>query len=272
MVTELNKVHNIFLSPHQSSCCNQRNDGGILFNMKTNNNDENKPKGFFVNLDWYEPIQELDDAEAGQMFKNMFNYLLQRELIETSRVVNVISKMTVFPTLEYNVEKYKKTVERNRENGKLGGRKKDQNKNPEEPSQTQKNPVGFSENPEEAKDKERDKAIVKEKVIDKDIARDKINDKNIDKLTELRYAYLEKFRKLVQLNFDQIKEHEAEVFYVEVKELVNKLGWDKFFQIILIASKEELPSLINSFQIEDEENAIQNIRRNFFYFLGKMIK
>ena len=208
----------------------------------------------------------------------MFNYLLEKELIETSKIVSVISKMTVFPTLEYNIDKYKKTVVRNRENGKLGGRKKDQNKNPEEPSLTQKNPVGFSWNPEEAKDKDKERA--KDKVIDKErdkfidigIATEKENDKIIDEFTESCKTYLEQFKKLVQLNLDQITEYEERFFYVEVTELVKKLGWDKFFQIILIASKEDVPSLLNSFQIENEENTIRDIRRNFFYFFKKMIK
>ena len=54
----------------------------------------------------------------------------------------------------------------------------------------------------------------------------------------MRNAIMEKFKKPVQLNFDQIKEHEAQVFYGEVKELVNKLGWDKFFQIICLQVKK----------------------------------
>jgi hypothetical protein len=273
--------------------------GGCFFKMKVNNNEEIKPKGFFVKLDWDEPIQELDDAEAGQLLKNMFNYSFDRELMETTKLVKIISKMTVFPTLEFNLEKYQKVVERNRKNGQLGGRKKVENVNIEQPKETQKNPLGVSGiplgstglsvsysgltqmNPEQAKDK------VKEidRVIENDISKAKENENNrtieipieiskqsMASLAEFRNQNKEKFKILYQMNIDEIYNKELLEYHNEVKRLVDKIGWDKLYELFIYNSTDELPALISKYQFEDDENAILYIKKNMFHVLVRMVK
>jgi hypothetical protein len=273
--------------------------GGCFFKMKATNNEEIKPKGFFVKLDWDEPIQELDDAEAGQLLKNMFNYSFERELMETTKLVKIISMMTVFPTLEFNRDKYQKVVERNRKNGQLGGRKKVENINIEKPKEIPKNPLGISgihlgstglsvssseltqKNPEQAKDKEKDTV----KVIEKDRSKDRENENNrtieipieiskkgLAKAAEFRNQNKEKFKKLYQMNTDEINNKELLEYHNSVKRLVDNIGWDILYELFIYNSIEELPALIAKYQFEDEENAILYIKMNISNILFKMVK
>ena len=264
--------------------------GRIFNNMETNNNNEIKPKGFFVNLEWDITIQDMEDVEAGQMFKNMFNYLNNRDLIETSKVVAAICKMAVFPTLDFNTEKYQKVVERNRNNGKLGGRKKDLPLGSLNSTLTQQNPVEFLGNPEQPKERDIVKVIDRDivkvidrdivkvidrdivKVIDRDIAKYKENENNIETVNEKEVDDYSKFRQIILLDVDQIKDPESRYFVLGVKGLVDKLGWDKFFQIIFEYSIEEVKPFLKSNNIEEQEYTVLNIRRDHIYYMGKLIK
>ena len=244
--------------------------------MKKYNENEIKPQGFFVNLNWDEAIQELDDVEAGQMFKNMFHYLLERKLIETSRIVNMISKMTVFPTLEYNVEKYQKMVERNRKNGKAGGRKKDLSKTPEEPSETQKNPVGYSGNPEEAKDKAIDKVrdIVKE--IDTEIDNDTEKEIATGRIKEtdprFRIFYLKKFKNLLDVIPDSLSNQDDRAYVQRANYLQRKLGPEIFSKLIFEPQSEEAQKFINSTEFKLKSSDIEFVRYHMVGYLRRLVK
>ena len=94
-------------------------------------------KSFILYLDNLNVLDELSDEEAGQLFKAIKQY-------QTDKTINLTGLMKAlfiqFQTnFDKNDEEYNSIVERNRENGKKGGRPKTQN-NP-------KNPSGFLENP-----------------------------------------------------------------------------------------------------------------------------
>lgn len=237
--------------------------------MEKKTNDQIKPKGFYVNLEWDESILDLDNVEAGQLFKNMFNYLLERELIETSKTVTVMSKMAVFPTLNFNVAKYQKTVERNRENGKKGGRK-GLLSDTEKPNQTQKNPVGYSGNPEEAKDRVKEKDIDKEREIVKENDKPKLRPN--ESIKESENETLKKFKKLVELDITRIIDREDKNYIIMAKTLVNELGWDNFFQIILGNDRKEATQLFLSLNLPDLEPMALEVRKHHLFFLNKLVK
>lgn len=109
-------------------------------------------------------IDLLSDTEAGRLFKAVMHYIngIDEELPGQEKLVFTMLKAQ----FERDAEAYKRYSDRQRENGKKGGRPK--------------KPTGFSENPEnplvfletqKSQDKEEDKD--KDKDINKDINEDK---------------------------------------------------------------------------------------------------
>ena len=115
---------------------------------------------FKVFHSYLKSIEPLDDAERGRLFTAMLEYSITGEVPELTG-----NERFIFPTMQANIdreaENYRNTVERNRKNGKTGGR----------PAQNPKNPDGFLENPKnpdgflksQDKDKDKDKEEDKEK-------------------------------------------------------------------------------------------------------------
>lgn len=104
----------------------------------------NPKKSFILHIDNLSVIDEMSDEQAGKLLKAMRNYHLG---VDTE--LDAVTKMAFsFFRLQFerDLEKYTKTVERNKNNGLKGGRPKTQPK-PEEP----KKPSGFYDNPTKPK-------------------------------------------------------------------------------------------------------------------------
>jgi hypothetical protein len=219
-------------------------------------NVEIKTPGFFVNLDWNKTIQKLNDEEAGQLLKNMFNFSLEQPLIDTTVIVETICDMVVFKTIEINKNKYIDKCRVNAENGKLGGRPKgSKNKNPEKPN-------GLLENPEEAKDKNKDISNIilesKSKVIEKDKTRIK--------------EEKDKMKALVEIDMKTLSSQNEIDFTVNIKELVRILGWTRFEILIFHTNENNVESLLSEY---DELGCLQgvlNAKDSYSYFLDTIIK
>ena len=128
------------------------------------------PKDNFLMLkSWAKTISKLSDEDAGQLIKAIYSYQLAGELPAEGDLPYGadIAFSAVLPFFEAAEANYQATCERNKANGQNGGRPKkdDQNDridNPEgvlelvepemstrfkrNPKETQKNPLGFSEN------------------------------------------------------------------------------------------------------------------------------
>ncbi len=92
----------------------------------------------------------LNDTQAGKLIKAIFEYEKNGTIPKLNPQTNM-AFISIKTTLDRNKEKYEKVIERNKQNGKKGGRPKTQN-NPE-------NPVGFLEtqnNPEKPKKADND--------------------------------------------------------------------------------------------------------------------
>ena len=132
------------------------------------NETELKPKGIFFKMDWDEMIMDLEDESVGKMIKNAYNYLNDRELVEMDKMESKLFKHVIVPVLNFNNEKYQKQVEHNRRVAPKGGRKsktEETQTNPMGIIETQNIPSGSFTNPENPKD--RDKEKVKERDIEK---------------------------------------------------------------------------------------------------------
>ncbi len=226
---------------------------GLLFFME---NVEIKTPGFFVNLDWNKTIQKLTDEEAGQLLKNMFNYSLDQPLIDTTIIVETICDMVVFKTIEINKNKYIDKCRVNAENGKLGGRPKgSRNKNPEKPN-------GLIENPEEAKDKNKNISSIilesKSKVIE--------NEKTKTRLE------IDKMKKLVELDLKTLTVDEEINFCIAVKELVRILNWARFELLIFYNDEIEVENLLIEYEKLGCLQGVLDIKGRYEYFLNSIIK
>lgn len=121
---------------------------------------------------WFKTLKRW---EPGKVYE--FICLLERFV--DGKELNVPENMMDFwdqvePLLKSDLSKYENVVERNRQNGKSGGR-------PKKPTTTQENPLGILEtqdNPKNLKEKEieKEKEIDKEKDIDNNI---NTNNKNL---------------------------------------------------------------------------------------------
>ena len=217
---------------------------------------EIKTPGFFVNLDWNKTIQKLTDEEAGQLLKNMFNFSLDQTLIDTTIIVETICDMVIFKTIEINKNKYIDKCRVNAENGKLGGRPKGtKNKNPEKPN-------GLFENPEEAKDKNKDISNIilknKTKVIEKDNTRIK-EEKN-------------KMKTLVEIDIKTLSAQNEIDFTVNIKELVRILGWTRFELLIFHTNENNIESLLSEYDELGCLQGILNAKNLYSDFLDTIIK
>ena len=88
---------------------------------------------FIIYYGYQEALEDLTDEQVGKLFRALINYDRDRIEPKFTGVLNVAFKF-IKTDLDANLDKYENICERNKQNGKLGGRPK----NPE-------NPVGFSE-------------------------------------------------------------------------------------------------------------------------------
>lgn len=116
-------------------------------------------EGFVLYKGFWAPIEALDNDALGRLFRALYEYQLHGT-IETDPDIKM-AFMFFLNQFKVDEKKYQKIVERNRGNGKKGGRPK---KNPDEP----KKPNGLFGNPENPKNPSEPKKADKDKDKDKD--------------------------------------------------------------------------------------------------------
>ena len=103
-------------------------------------------KSYVIHKDWSLTVHKLiakgamSKSEAGELLDAIFVYQLTGEIVEN--LPSIVEAVLVLLIDQFNrdEEKYRKKVERNRENGKKGGRPNEEKITQEKP----KNPVGYS--------------------------------------------------------------------------------------------------------------------------------
>lgn len=94
---------------------------------------------FIFYRDWLNALNDMPDNIQLEVYKSIAKYALDGTLAELSPLAKIAFSF-VKPQIDRDIDKYNKVVERNRANGRNGGRK------PQKPKQTQinpKNPVGY---------------------------------------------------------------------------------------------------------------------------------
>lgn len=210
-------------------------------------------------MDWDEMIMDLDDESVGKMIKNSYNFLNYRELIEMDKIETMLFKHTIRPVLEYNAEKYQMQVEHNRRVAMKGGRKpksEETQTNPMGLNETQNIPSGSFTNPENPKDKDRNK----DKVID------------IEKNKTSTKEDINKMKKIVEIDLEKIKDAAEYNFIIKVRELVKKLSWARFNLLIFNTRNEDVENLLIQFNEPGCLQGILDVKGHYPYFLNSLIR
>lgn len=248
----------------------------------TNTNPPKTPTNILIKKSTLKKLNFLTIEERGILFTNIFHFHSGDDLLEMTPITEMLY-IDLAEVFEYNSNKYEKVVERNRENGK-----KNVGKNKKEPI-TQNNPLGFSDNPKEAKDKVIEKAIAKEKAPVKAVVNEKVNVKEKENEIDVykenpvdiqlnrsrfdidtkSYNSIEKIKAIVQLDISPIFDYESSRFINNCKSLVNSSGWKGFYEIILNSEANELPALLDLYKPELGKETIIDLRTNLFFYLSK---
>lgn len=109
-------------------------------------------KSFIIHKDSLEILENLNNEQAGKLFKAIKQYQEDQTIIEEDQLIKIALSPFV-SQFKRDKEKYDNICKRNRENGKNGGRPKTE--------ETQNNPVGYletQENPKNLKNKNKSKS------------------------------------------------------------------------------------------------------------------
>ena len=110
-------------------------------------------KSFILHFDSLSILEELEDVEAGKLFKKIRAYNLWEKYESWDKMVEILFHQFK-NQFDRDLEKYEKICERNRENGLKWG-------SPKKPNKTQKNPkepTGVEKNPKEPYNKNDNKS------------------------------------------------------------------------------------------------------------------
>ena len=207
-----------------------------------NDNNEEAPIGMppqiLMKVSWSKQLKFLTVEDKAAVFTNIFNYYTGDDLVQMNPVAEMFFA-TATELFDYNINKYEETVKLNRIKGKKGGRP---------PKETRNNPTGLLENPKNLKEKEI--------VIDSSSIK----------------QYQNKIRKIIEIDFRSLPDHQSKFFCYDVIELVEKLGWSRFDLIVFGTPAKDITSVLSAYNLIELEQQVKNTRRNYSYFIDKLIE
>ena len=219
-----------------------------------NDNNEEAPIGMppqiLMKVSWSKHLKFLTVEDKAAVFTNMFNYYTGDALVEMNPVAEMFFA-TATELFDYNINKYEDTVKLNRIKGKKGGRP---------PKETRNNPTGLLENPNNLKEKVKDKA--KEIVKEKEIVIDSSSIKQ----------YQNKIRKIIEIDFRSLPDQQSKFFCYDVIELVEKLGWARFDVIMFGTALKDLAGVLIDFDLIELEAAAAKTKKSYNFYIDKLIK
>lgn len=133
-------------------------------------------------------FKELSNEDAGKLIKGIFDYSVSGE-ITLDGYLKIIF-LPIKEEIDKNEEKYEMICERNRNNGRLGGRPKETQENP-------KNPSGFEENPKKPINHNHNN-IINNNILYNNIDNNSNIDNNIEKENIKRKRIDEQISKIIE--------------------------------------------------------------------------
>lgn len=214
------------------------------------------PTNMLIKISLAKDLKFLSNDDKVAIFTNMFNYHTGTELVEMTGIAQMFFSR-LEEVFEYNINQYQEVVKKNRKNGRKGGRPI---------KKTQNNPTVSSVNPNNLKDKD----ILNVKEIDKPNI--KLIEKEIVIENSSIKKYQSKIRKIIEIDFRSISDKESKFFCYDVIELVEKLGWTRFDLIMFGTPAKDISSILSAYNLIELEPQVKSTRRNFCYFIDKLIE
>ena len=222
--------------------------------------------GFFMKFEWYGALKKLSTKEQSTVLMNIYKYELSEELEKMSPRVEMFFETGIIPCIKHNRVLYEKRVEKNRKNGKKGGRPKKTITTENNPN----NPVGFSENPNNPKDRNKDLGKVTGRVRDSDshidLSSTRLNsefeecDNKIEYYKSLFFNVVSSSKNLIEnMNSDQKR------FKEYCCELCDKINYDSFMNLMF---GDFDPNSTDLFQ---NQNQIDYIKKHYQQFLDEIV-
>ena len=109
---------------------------------RTNQNKLQNKKSFILYLNQLNILDDLTNDEAGKLFKIIANFVHTGEDLPMDKLIK-IAYLPIKQSLKRDLESWRNKLQTNRDNGKLGGRPKKNNK----PNHNPINPSGYLDNP-----------------------------------------------------------------------------------------------------------------------------
>lgn len=195
---------------------------------------------FIFYRDWLNALNDMPEDVQLEIYKSIAKYALDGELYELSQFAKIAFNF-VKPQIDRDIEKYNKVVERNRANGKLGGRK------PKQTEENQENPLGYLET---------QKTQVNPKNLDNDNEYD--NDNYNDNEDEINNNKLDSYK-------EEPTKHDK-VPYKEIVGKYNSLLGGKLPRVTVITDKRKksMNTCVKQFGIESIDTVFNNVLNSPF--------
>jgi hypothetical protein len=208
---------------------------------------ENK-NSFLLYRDYLPQFELLTDEKAGQLIKAILIYVNDME-VPTLNPEVAIAFSFIKTALKRDLKKYENIIDRNRENGKLGGRPI-KVENPE-------NPVGYLGNPKKPKKADSDSVSVSESDIDIEVIKPKSKGKSLQDMIK---AYTD--NPALQQSLNEFVQHR------------NSKSKDKLNELAMTKNLNTLTKLYGD-NVQDKIDSIdQSIANNWkgIFPIGKQVK
>lgn len=200
-------------------------------------------KSFILHLDSLDVFDDLNNQEAGELIKTIIKYQRLKHdgmSFDLSEIDNTLIRVAFKPfkaQFDRDYEKYLSIVERNKLNGKSGGRPKktETQNNPVGFSETQNNPNGFFKNPKKPdndNDNIKDNDNKKENNI---ILTDNSTDNKQNNIIEKK-----EIKNISKYNSTS----NNDIFSISKKEEEKEKNWRKDFNVYLSELHEEVDKIL----------------------------
>ena len=246
--------------------------------FSNNQTDDLLPSNILIKLSSANKLHLLSQKDRGVILTNIFHFHTGDELMEMTPIAKMFF-MDLTEVFEFNKKKYAEVVKRNRMNG---------SKNTSKKLKSQNNPLGSVGIPSDTKDKAEDKAEgkVEDKFIDLDKLRSnsRVDDKQTNRITadasttttdnikQRNNEAKQNYENIYYLDFKTIKDPSDKYFCYDVGELVDKLGWNRFYYLALGSKIDSIPEILNEYSLPELKDKMTNVINNSSYYFNKLLK
>jgi hypothetical protein len=226
------------------------------------------PKNILIKISGANKLPLLSMKDRGILFTNIYHYHLGKELNDMSPIAHMFF-LDLVEVFDFNKEKYKEIVQRNKNNGKKNVKKLDK---------TQNIPVGYSGIPNETKDRntiiDSNKDTIINKSIEKIILDSKEQESSIVDKKEKSKGYTsemirnekEYYSKAYSMDYKLLNFQEKSFCY-DVAMVVDALGWDRFFFIVFCENSKNVDTILHEFQKLELKEPVMKIIENKTLYL-----